>query len=1120
MARLLYNTSVLFFTVITVFSVTCLAEPPVKIWQQPEIMPTYLVNPPGLNPRFYNGRAYQGAQGRIYPYPIYESLSDKRVERPYDMVYLENQYTKICILPEIGGRLFGGLDKTKNYDFIYRQHVIKPALIGMLGAWISGGIEWNFPHHHRATAFMPVDYIMQQNPDGSATCWIGELEIRHRMKFMLGITMYPGKSYFEVTFKPFNRTPFVHSFLYFANTGVHTSPEYQVIFPPSTQFGTYHGKNQFLNWPISHEVYNRIDYTAGVDVSWWKNHPEWTSIFAWNYQDDFLAGYDHGKQAGTVCFSNHHLGAGKKFWTWSTGPRGQMWDKALTEKDGPELELMIGGYSDNQPDYSWFQPYESKSLRQYWYPIRDLGGLKKANLDAALNLEINPDGTAEIAFNTTSKQLDATVLLEAGEKTILQKQIDISPDQPFAKTLPLPKNTNEYDLKLSLISNQGREIIAYTPIKKKNLSMPETAKPPRLPEEIETIEQLYLTGMRLELFYNPSFQPYPYYQEALKRDPGDYRVNVALGIIYLKRGLFEKAELHFKTALDRITGNYTKPRDGEAYYYHGLASRFLNKTEQAYNSLYQATWSAAFHSPAFYQLAEIDCARDQYQKALAHLERSISTNNKNTKALNLQAAIYRNLGQTQKTIQIAQSILEFDPLDFWAENELYLANKALGQKEKADQLLLNLKNKMHGYVQSYLELAVDYGNCGLYDEAIDILQRLDTSDGKAGDTFPMIYYYLAFYCDKNQDSQKALKYYKLARKMPPDYCFPFRLESIEMLKTAIEKKTTDSRAPYYLGNLLYEKQPELAIEYWEKASELDDSFPTVLRNLGLAYYRTQKSTQKAIQSYEKAVALNPSDQRVLYELDVIYDAARTAPEKRLALLQQNHDAIANNNVCDALAREVALLTLLGLYDDALNVINNNFFRQWEGISKAYGSFVDAHLLRGLRNYNAKRYDKALEDYLTALKFPKNINIAKPYSGGRSCQGYYFVGTAYEAMGDTQKAMQAYQQAVDQRQSSRLSEDYYYRALALGKVGRQAEAEKIFDDLIKLGRDRLKGSAMDFFAKFGERQTNEDRLADAHYLLGLGLLGNGQNQKAKEQFAKAVDLNINHLWATTELAQIK
>ena len=188
-----------------------------RIWQQPLVIPTYKLDTPDLNPMFYDGQAYQGAKKKIYPYPFQDKLTDIREDKSYNAVYLENQYLKISFLPEIGGRLFSALDKTNNYDFFYRQHVIKPALIGMLGAWISGGIEWCVLHHHRATTFMSVDYTLAENPDGSKTLWFGEIERRHRMKWIIGATLYPDKSYLEVTVKIFNRTPFPSSFLYWAN---------------------------------------------------------------------------------------------------------------------------------------------------------------------------------------------------------------------------------------------------------------------------------------------------------------------------------------------------------------------------------------------------------------------------------------------------------------------------------------------------------------------------------------------------------------------------------------------------------------------------------------------------------------------------------------------------------------------------------------------------------------------------------------------------------------------------------------------------------------------------------------------------------------------------------------
>jgi tetratricopeptide (TPR) repeat protein len=444
----------------------------------------------------------------------------------------------------------------------------------------------------------------------------------------------------------------------------------------------------------------------------------------------------------------------------------------------------------------------------------------------------------------------------------------------------------------------------------------------------------------------------------------------------------------------------------------------------------------------------------------------------------------------------------------------------MGLKNQAAETLNTLKKKMQNHVQSYLELAVDYGNCGLWNEAIEVLSHLDNSKTKKASTYPMLYYYLGFFWEKKADTQKALKYYQLAAKMPTDYCFPFRLESIAVLTAAMKNNPADAHAPYYLGNLLYEKQPEEAIKQWEKSRALDDTFAIVHRNLGLAYYRTENDTAKAIASYEKAIACNNQDQRLFYELDVLYDAARVSPRKRLALLQKNHKVIADNNVSDALSREVLLLALLGRYDEALEIINNNFFRQWEGISKAYNTYVDAHLLRGLEHFNTKRYRKALKDYLAALEFPKNLHVAKPYSGGRSCQEYYFLGTAYEALGDTEKAIASFQQAVAERQRAGLSENYYYRALALRRIGRETEARQIFDALIKLGQDRLEGSSIDFFAKFGEIQTQEDKMASAHYLLGLGYLGNGRHTKAKAEFAQAAELNINHLWAKIQLNEIK
>jgi len=1109
-----FTRAILLLTSLTFFSITpTLADSTVKIWEEPLVVPTYEVGKPDPNPRFYTGRTYQGAQGRVYPYPMLDVLTDNRKDKTYKAVYLENEYVKICVLPEIGGRIFAALDKTNDYDFLYRQHVIKPALIGMLGAWISGGIEWCIPHHHRATTFMPIDYTLQENPDGSKTLWVGEMELRHRMKWLVGLTVFPEKSYMEATIKIINRTPFVNSILCWANVAVHANEQYQVFFPPSTEYATYHGKNQFARWPISYEFYSGADYTRGVDLSWWKNHPSPMSFFAWNYSDDFFAGYDHGKEAGTVYVANHHIAPGKKLWQWGPGPRGQMWDKILTETDGPYIEIMAGAYSDNQPDYSWIQPYEVKIIKQYWYPIRRIAGVKNANLKAAVNLEVTEKNTAKIGFNTTSAYKNALALLTADDKVIFKQWIDIGPDRPFCKEVALAAGVREKDLRVSLLSSTNEELITYRPVEKEGAPMPKPVEPPPAPEDIKTIEELYLTGLRLEQFHNAALEPYPYYEEALKRDPYDSRVNTELGILYCKRGMFKEVEEKFNQSIKRLTKNYTSSKSGQAHYYLGLALKFQGKYDAAYDALYKATWSYGFHTAGYYQLAEIDCIRGDFDTALKHINRSIAANAWNTKALNLKSAVLRRLKRFEESAQLASKVLAFDPLDFRAGYELYLAKHAVGLKKEATEAMKTLKIKSRGVAQSYLEVAVDYGNCGLWDEAIQCLRLLTDSNEKEACTHPMLYYYLGYFWEQKGNIKKASKYFRMGSKMPPDYCFPFRLETIDVLNSAMDNNPSDALAPYYLGNLLYDNQPERAIKEWEKSQALDDSFATVHRNLGLVYARTENNIPKAIAGLEKAAACDKRDPRVYYELDLLYETGGVSPDKRLKLLEDNHSTVTKRD--DALSREITLYVLLQQYDRAIELLASRHFHTWEGGGRIHNVYVDAHLLRGQKKLKNKRYQEALKDFEAALEYPENLEVGRPKRDRRTCQTHFFIGTAYEALGDTQKAGEYFEKSASLEVGH--SEYSYYKGLALKKLSQEDEAEKTFDELIESAKP---GPAVTFFAKFGERQAHNVRTANIHYMLGLAYLGKGMQKEAQAEFEKALDLNINHLWAGVHLSELK
>jgi len=1105
-------------TFLNLILVTCIlmgtAQAEVKVWEEDLVLPSYRVNPPDPNPMFYRNESYQGAQKRIYPYALIDGITGDRREEPFKAVYLENDYVKLCVLPEIGGRLFYATDKTNGYEFFYRQHVMKPALIGMLGAWISGGIEWCVFHHHRNTTHMPVDHALQENADGSKTIWIGETERRHRMRWIIGMTLHPGRSFIEVKVKMINRTAQAHAILYWANVAVHANDDYQVIFPPSVQVATYHAKNDFVHWPVGRGRYQGSDY-AGKDLSWWKTHPKAVSCFAWDLREDFMGGYDHGQDAGLVHIGNHHVVCGAKLWEWAPD---NIWDtQILTDSDGPYAELMVGAYSNNQPDYSWIKPYEVKEFTQYWYPVQAIGGFKNANLNAAVNLE-RIDNKVKLGFHATSVLKNAQVVLSTANKKLLDEKINLTPNKPFMQAIAVPGDIRDTDLRASLLNAKGETLLAYQPVERKPVQeLPETVKAPPKPDEIKTIEELYLTGLRVEQIYKPSIDPMIYYTEALKRDPQDVRSNTAVGVTYNRRALYQKAEEHLRGAVERMSTDYTRAIDTESLYHLGLALKAQEQWDEAYDTFYRATWDHAFHSAAYFQLASLSCRRNEFNQALEQINNSLSTNARSNRAQALKAAVLRHLGKYKAAEKLCRRVAAADPLDFHALNELLLSQQQAGHARAARQTQSMLKIRMRDDVQSYLELASDYMACGFHDEAIEILKRLDGSAGPNGHA--LVPYYLGYLHQQEDMPDKARSYYTQGATRPHAYCFPFRQESATVLRAAIKAQPEDARAHYYLGNLLYDHQPDRAIALWEQARALDPSLGVVHRNLGWGYQRHQGKVDAAIASYETAIAKHADDPRFYLELDDLYERANREPGRRLAMLNNNPAIVSQRK--DLLIRQISLLIQNASYGQAIEQLTQNRFIISEGGGRELGNaYVDAYVLRGWSHLQKGQAQQALKDFRAAGQYPENLSQESTRNERRMVQVQFGMAQAWEGLGDTARAKEQYSEIVASQTRRTWRPARYYQALAHQALDQADKAKEIGDDLVKDATRRIRGEGdIDFFAKFGEQATRQTQRADAHYLLGLGLLLQGKTEEAKNQFNQAVNYNKGHIWAKYQLSRL-
>ncbi len=1096
--------------VLLLAALTTFAQAPVTVSEVDENIPTYLSGPPEPNPMFFFGRGTQGAEQRIYPYPLYDNLTNRKADKSYHLIYLENEYVKISVLPELGGRLFSAVDKTNNYHFIYPQHVIKPALIGLTGAWISGGVEWNIPHHHRASTFIPVQYSIEEGADGSKTIWVGELEIRHRMRWAVGYTLRPGSSIVECNVKIINRTPVENTMLCFANIAVSINNDYQVIFPPSTQWSTGHSKRDFQPWPM-------VD---GVDVSWYKNNKTPNSWFAVNYEDDFVAGYDHGKNAGIMNIADHNIVAGKKFFTWGVG---NMWDKILTDDDGPYLEIMVGAYSDNQPDYSWLQPNEERSFTMSLFPFRGIDGVKNANLDAAVNFDVK-DGKVNYGFYTTKAYTDATVTLKAGNKILSEERISINPGKPYFRQIALPASQDEHELRAS-ISTGGRELVAYSPIVLQPVPKPVGYTEPKKPEQIKNDEELFLAGQRIDQFHNPTLDADPYWEEALRRDSGNVDANTGMGRLCLRNAKYVLAEKYFNKAIERLTAQYTTSKNVEPIYYLGVALKAQGRFDEAYTAFYKATWKQEWKAPAYYALAEIASLQGKYSTALDHVNHALDANTYNVRAYVLKSALLRHFNRNEE----AQKLVAFakekcDPLDAQLMSEQWLASKDANAAKTLFSTLI------HHPINAE-EIAAGYLNSGLWNDGITVLSELITHSEDKTKISPLVYYYLGYFAEKQGDSQKAMEYSKQASLQPLDYVFPFQQEVIDVLRSAINANQLDARAPYYLGNLLYDWQPEEAVALWEKSSVLDPNANITWRNLAIAYSHqpAEGSKNKAIACMENAISVPNPYPTHFAELDQLYKSEGTSVEKRLALLEKNEKVVMKKD--DALGSMINLKIFAGKTEESISLLKSRTFSLWEGGSafNTGQAWADAHLIRGLNFLKKKQYQKALVDFQTALTPPENLRAED--SNSRLIQIKYWMGCAFDALGQKENAVQSWKEVIasdtlknfpwrirgiGNRQAQR-----YFAAMARQKINPKADVKTIFSELSDRDKNMVAKDSGDKDYQFisAKKLPSLDERAFPHYLSGLGYLGLGDKIRAKEQFKAALQISPDFLSAKIELGQL-
>jgi tetratricopeptide (TPR) repeat protein len=1084
---------------------------PVRCWPQPVVLPTYPVPGADPNPMFLEKRVYQGSSGKVYPNPFTDRVALEKTDATYNAIFLENEFIQLMILPELGGRIHAGLDKTNQYDFFYRQHVIKPALVGLLGPWISGGVEFNWPQHHRPSTFMPVHAAIEEHANGARTVWLSEHEPMQRMKGMVGVHLEPGSSLVEVRVRLFNRTPLPQTFLWWANVAVRVHDRYQAFFPPDVTFVADHARRAITSFPIARGVYYGVDYSPGADISWYKNIPVPTSYMVAGSKYDFCGGYDHAREAGLVHTSNHHVAPGKKLWTWGNAEFGYAWDRNLTDEDGPYIELMAGAYTDNQPDFSWLQPYETRTFSQYWYPIQKIGPAQNANTEAAVHLEFHA-GQAHVGVCVTAPRT-VRVLLTANEMPLLDERLDLAPGRPFTRTVEASGNPEVH--RLSVFDAGGRELIAFQPETPAERTPPEPATEPPPPRQMQSVEELYLTGLHLEQYRHATRSPEMYWREGLARDPEDARLNNAMGMTHLRRGEFAAAEEHFARAVRRLTSRNSNPYDGEPLYNLGLACLYQGRSDEAYDAFHKCIWNQAWQSAGYYAQAGLSIRRGNPRLALEQVELSLLTNAANLSARALKASLLRRANHIDAAQAILDDTLALDPLCFRILAERYLLSRT-------PEALRAFVAALEGDVQTLLDAGFDLAWSGMRGDAYELLKACRR---QAQFEHPMLWYTLSWLAALLGHKRASRQYAARAEAASPLYCFPARLEEMLVLEDAIERNPSAARALYYLGNLYYDKRRyQEAIRCWRRSVSLDDTFSIPWRNLGIAEFNVLHNPETASRMYARAFAAGSGDARLLYEWDQLRKrAALAAPAERIRQLQAHPHLVAQRD--DLTVELITLLNQTGQSQAALDALQARRFNPWEGGEGLVSAqFVHAHRALGLRALAASDAAAALRHFEAARHYPWNLGEGKHrLTLERDLD--FFAGLAAQQLGDAAQARQLWNAAAAPLPATSLHA--YFQARALENLGHAEAARAVLSSLAAHAEALAAAEPrIDYFATslpnlllFDDDLGKRNRI-ESLFLGALASHGLGDVKTALSQLQQLLGEDPNHLLAAQMLAWIE
>ncbi|HPC96859.1 MAG TPA: DUF5107 domain-containing protein [Sedimentisphaerales bacterium] len=965
-------------------SVCARTEAKTKAWQGMITIPTYGWSE-DINPKFWAledriklSTTVKGAI--VYPYTMQDHLYRTKEDRTYRALFLENEYLKVTCLPELGGRLHSVFDKTTGAETFHLNNVIKPSMIAMRGAFISGGVEWNAgPQVHTVTILSPVDALVGTNADGSAYLEVSNLEKTLRTRWTVRVTLHPGRAYLDEQIRIFNPVDAVNPYYFWNCTAFPAKSGTRFIYPMT--LGTDHYGVDFFNWPI-HE---------GKDLSWLKNYETWASIFSVDCIFDFFGAYDVDDDRGVVQVANHYELSGKKAWTWGTWDFGLVSQKNLTDDDGPYIEVQSGPLP-TQSDYGMLLPRQQVAWQEWWYPVHGLGdGFEFATKDIAVQTH-REDGQLRLNIIATARFPNAVCVVSQNGTDLLARRLDLSPQRACSVVVsPAPQGAAEVMIK----TRQGETLARFvTP-----LPIPKVTPPPRtkVMEKADaelTLQERLLKGRKFDLATNRK-KAREYYGKALADDAGCSPALVGLAVLDVEAGLYSEAIPRLEKALER------DPDDGTAWYFLGVARLKLNDATETLRCARQAARYAATASLAFDLAGRAHAALGQKPAAVEAFAKAVKLNPNDAKARDhWLLALYAN-GEKPAAFAEARRVSSQFPTDLVPR-----AIPALQGDREMERFVKEAREFVGEDDFEMIETSLLFAEVGLVQEASRLLDAVCVEAVPEAERSPLPVYYLAHYASRAGNAEEAAEWLKQASRINRDCVFPSRPEALEVLRYAVRENPDDAHAHLYLGNLYaHLGRVTEAAAHWQKAVDLDGSLSVAHRNLGLYAWAQEQDLAKAEQAYRKAISARPKDQTLYRDLAEILLEQNRRPEA-IELLESTPG--------DPLKRAEIIVLLAQLYcderqfDEAIDLLESTpYFVNWEGQTITWDLFHKAHMERGRVRFDEGNFAGALQDFEAALTYPDNIGVGRS-NKPQEATAQYWRGKTLQSLGRLPEARAAWQ----------------------------------------------------------------------------------------------------------------